>query len=195
MKMKALINIALASAVLGAGAFAFKEKKASRGNLTEAPDYLLVLGCRVRGTEAEDILKSRIEAAGKYLLENKEVKVICCGGIVHADQFKSEAQAIKEGLLALGVEESRIILEDNSTTTEENFINAKKIIEEAEGEKEVSLAFLTSEFHLMRASYIAESVGVSCKCTPAKTPLNKRYGAYLRELMVYPVAIVRGNKK
>ena len=192
--MKALKYIIPVVASAGVGVFALKEKKASKGNLTEVPDYLLILGCRVRGNEAEDILKSRIEAAGKYLSENKSVKAVCCGGIVHADQFKSEAQAIKEGLLEAGVAEDRIILEDKSTTTEENFINAKKIIEEAEEGRAVTLAFLTSEFHLMRASYIAESVGVSCKCTPAKTPLNKRYGAYLRELVVYPIAIVRGNK-
>lgn len=192
--MKALKYIIPAAIITGAGVFALKEKKASKGNLTEVPDYLLVLGCRVRGTEAEDILKSRIEAAGKYLLENKEVKAVCCGGIVHADQYKSEAEVIKEGLLQMGVEEERIILEDKSTTTEENFINARGIIEELEGKRDVSLAFLTSEFHLMRASYIAKSVGVPCKCTPSKTPLNKRYTAYLRELVVYPVAIIRGNK-
>lgn len=192
--MKALKNIFLASGILSVGAFALKEKKASKGNLTKAPDYLLVLGCRVRGEEAEEILKSRIEAAGKYLLANTDVKVICCGGIVHDDQFKSEAQAIKEGLLQMGIPEERIILEDKSTTTEENFINAKKIIEELEGGKEADLAFLTSEFHLMRASYIAKSVGVPCECTPAKTPLGKRYGAYARELLVYPIAIVRGRK-
>ena len=94
----------------------------------------------------------------------------------------------------MGVDEERIILEDKSTTTEENFINARGIIEELEGKRDVSLAFLTSEFHLMRSSYIAKSVGVPCKCTPSKTPLNKRYTAYLRELVVYPVAIIRGNK-
>lgn len=192
--MKALKYIVPLAAVLSAGIFAFKEAKASKGNLTDIPDYLLILGCRVKGYEAEDILRSRIEAAGKYLLQNETVKAICCGGIVHPDQFRSEADAIKEGLLGMGIDESRIILEDKSTTTEENFINAKGIIEALEGEKAVTIAFLTSEFHLMRASYIAKSVGVPCKCTPAKTPLNKRYGAYLRELLVYPVAIVRGNR-
>lgn len=192
--MKTLKYILPLSLAAGAGVFALKEKKASKGNLDFTPQYLLILGCRVRGTEAEDILKSRIEAAVKYLSENKSVKAVCCGGIVHNDQFKSEAQAIKEGLIEGEIEEERIILEDKSTTTEENFINAKGIIEALEGEKEVTLAFLTSEFHLMRASYIAKSVGVPCKCTPAKTPLNKRYGAYIRELVVYPVAIIRGKR-
>ena len=50
--MKALKYIISAAMVTGAGVFALKEKKASKGNLTEVPDYLLVLGCRVRGTEA-----------------------------------------------------------------------------------------------------------------------------------------------
>lgn len=179
------------SVALSLSAFALKQKNASKGNLNYVPDYLLVLGCRVKGNEAEAILKSRIEEAGRYLYFNKEVKAVCCGGIVHDDQYKSEAQVICEGLLQMGIEKERIILEDKSTTTEENFLNAKKIIEEREKGKAVKLAFLSSEFHLMRAMFIAKNVGVDCRCIPSKTPFNKRYTAYLRELLVYPVAILR----
>lgn len=193
--MKKIASVCAALAVAGITAFAVKEHKASKGNISHEPDYLLVLGCRVRGYEPEEILKTRIKAAAKYLENHKNTVAVCCGGIVHPDQYKSEAQAMKEGLMAFGIEEERIILEDKSTTTEENFVNAKNIISERHGGEQKTLAFLSSEFHLMRASYIAKSVGVSCECMPSETPLFKRTYCYAREMAVYPVAIMRKGGK
>lgn len=189
--MKFAKNVFLLCAALPVGCFAAKEIKASKGNLTYTPDYLLILGCRVKGNEAQDILKSRIDEAASYLLKHSEVKAICCGGIVHEDQSVSEAQVIYESLLSAGIEKERLILEDKSQTTEENFINAKRIIGENENNQETKIAFLSSEFHLMRASYIAKNVGLNCGCVPSKTPLKKRIGAYIREAAVYPVAILK----
>lgn len=175
------------------GAFCAAESVASRGNCKSIPNVLLILGCRVKGEEAEDILKSRISASAKYLNENKTVLAICCGGIVHDDQYKSEAQAIKEGLMKSGVEEERIILEDKSTTTLENFINAKEILEKL-GKSEDSIAFLSSEFHLLRAGYIAKKAGVKAKTIAATSPKNKVLGAYVREFFVFPAAFWQGGK-
>ena len=92
----------------------------------------------------------RIDAAAKYLEIHKNVIAVCCGGIVHDDQTKSEAQAIFEGLCKRGIEEGRLILEDKSKTTAENFINAKKIIDKIKLEKTPEIAFLSSEFHLLQ---------------------------------------------
>lgn len=185
----------ITAATIGAlvGSFCVTEAVASCGNCKSAPDVLLILGCRVRGEEAEDILKSRITAAGKYLNENKETLAVCCGGIVHDDQFKSEAQAIKEGLMQMGVEEERIVLEDKSTTTLENFINAKEILKESK-KSEASVAFLSSEFHLLRAGYIAKKAGVKAKSVAAASPKNKLLGAYIREFFVFPAAFLQGGK-
>lgn len=189
MSVKMIAGISAAVGLATAG-FAFAEVRASKGNLTETPDFLLILGCRVRGEEPEEILKTRICAAASYLSKNKDVIAICCGGIVHEDQTKSEAQAISEGLQKAGIEKERIILEDKSTTTEENFINAKKIIDEMKLSKDVKIAFLSSEFHLLRAAYIGKKAGLNCEYIPAQTPKAKRIGCYVRELAVFPAAIL-----
>ncbi|MBQ8028573.1 MAG: YdcF family protein [Clostridia bacterium] len=183
-----ILSVALAGAAAAASAFAAMEYKASKGNCLVQPDFVLILGCRVRGEEPEEILKTRIEAAASYMKSNIDCKAICCGGIVHKDQTKSEAQAIKEGLLAAGINEERIILEDKSTTTEENFINAKRIIEES-GIKEPSLAILSSEFHLLRAEYIGRKKGIKATTIAAKTPKTKRLQAYIREFFCFPAAL------
>ena len=76
--------------------FTAQQIKHHKGTCTKAPDFLLILGCRVRGDKAEQTLQMRIEAAAEYLKKNKNTVAIPCGGIVHNDQTKSEAEVIRE---------------------------------------------------------------------------------------------------
>ena len=181
MKKSLIALSALASVV---GAFAAAERKASKGNCLEEPDYLLILGCTVHGEEPCDILKARIAAAAEYLKAHPDVIAIPCGGIVQKDQTKSEAEVIKERLIAAGIEDERIITEDKSKTTVQNFQNAKKILEER-GESGSKLAFLSSESHLLRASLIAKRAGLPMLCIPAKTPKKEFVKSYIREFLVF----------
>ncbi|MBQ7295330.1 MAG: YdcF family protein [Clostridia bacterium] len=171
-------------AAAGVAAFAEAEFKASFGNTFTAPDVLLILGCRVKGDTPEETLQMRINKAAEYLKDNKNVVAIACGGIVHDDQTKSEAQAIFEGLTQRGVEAERIILEDKSTTTKENFINAKKIIDSM-GDN-LSVAMLSSEFHLLRAELLAKKCGLNVTTVAAPSPKDLRAKNYVRELFCFP---------
>ncbi len=180
-----MIEKILSLAAVGTlGAFALGELKASKGSAETAPDVLLILGCRVKGDTPEETLEMRIEAAAEYLKENKAVIAIASGGIVHPDQTKSEAEAIMEGLAARGVEKERIILEDKSTTTKENFLNSKKIIDSM-GET-LSVGILSSEFHLLRASLLAKKCGLEVTTVPAPSPKKLRGKNYVRELFCFP---------
>lgn len=170
--------------VAGIGAFAAIELKASKGNTKETPDVLLILGCRVRGDKPEETLQMRIDAAAEYLKNNKDVIAIACGGIVHDDQTKSEARAISESLVSQGVELERIILEDKSTTTKENFLNAMEILDKMSDEK-LKVAMLSSEFHLLRASLLAEKCGLNVTTVPAPSPKKQRLRNYARELICF----------
>lgn len=177
--------------------FAFKEHKASKGNVTEAPDVLLVLGCRVRGEKAEPTLQMRIDKAAEYLIQNKNTVAIVCGGIVHKDQFRSEAEVMKEGIVAQGVEESRVIAEDKSRTTVENFFNAKKIMKDESFSEDCSVAVLSSEFHLLRVGVIAKKCGFSAKTLAAPSPKKELVKNYIRELFAFPITYydLRGVKE
>lgn len=190
----------LTAAVLGSvgtavGAFFAAEAYASRGNLDREPDFLLILGCRVRGDEPEPTLQMRIAKAAEFLNEHQNTIAICCGGIVHDDQTKSEAQAIMDGLVKAGIEKDRIILEDKSTTTKENFSNAKRIIDGMSLQSEPEIAFLSSEFHLMRSLFIAKLTGLNVRSVPAPSPKNERVKNYIRELIVFPGTIAETMKK
>lgn len=188
MKIRTAFLAASAAALTGLCAgFAACEAAAKNGNLSGEPDFLLILGCRVKGDTPDEMLRLRAKAAAKFLNEHKNVRAICCGGIVHEDQTKSEAQAIKEILLQNGIESERIFLEDKSQTTFENFVNAKKITDSLQTEKEPKIAFISSEFHLMRASVIASLVGVKASSIPAPSPKKGRALFYVYEGLVFPL--------
>lgn len=146
-------------------------------------EYLLVLGGLVIGEETpSEHLLERIHTAAEYLKENTHCFIIPCGGCFRDGQKKSEALIIKEHLVALGIgiDESRFVLEDKSTTTFENFENAFEIIKEHSGKNpnESKIAFLSSDYHLHRAGIIAKRCGfrsigkVSC---PNKSDILKNY--------------------
>lgn len=195
MAFKNALAVSLAAAGACVSAFVLSEAAFKNGTLKETPDFLLILGCRVRGDEPEETLVLRAEAAADFLLLHRDTVAVCCGGIVHDDQTKSEAQAISEILQKRGVEKERILLEDKSQTTFENFVNAKKIIDSFTLEKEPSLAFLSSEFHLMRASVIASLAGVKMPCVPADSVKRLRVKNYIREGVVFPLLFWEYLKK
>ena len=192
MKRTVLLGAVVAS--LGTAAFALLERKASRGTLDTEPDALLILGCRVRGDTAEPTLRMRSEAAARYLLAHPSVLAVPGGGIVHDDQTKSEAQAIREILLAQGVDDARILPEEKSKTTMENFLNAKALLV-SRGRGDAALAVLSSEFHLLRAGCIGRLAGVRAKTLPAPSPKGLRFKNYVREALVFPLLLTELPKR
>lgn len=195
MPFSKFLALSLGAVGTAVGAFFAAEAYGSKGNLDFEPDFLLILGCRVKGNEPEATLRMRTAKAAEFLSVHNDTIAICCGGIVHDDQTKSEAEAIKDGLIEAGIDEGRIILEDQSTTTKENFVNAKRIIDGMKLRNEPKIAFLSSEFHLMRSSFIAKLTGLDVRSVPAPSPENERVKNYIRELIVFPGTIVETMKK
>ena len=184
----------LLPAVLPGVLFAVLEAKASRGDCSGSVDALLILGTRVRGEEAEPTLRMRAQRAAAFLREHPSVIAVPCGGIVHSDQTKSEAQAIREILLENGIDDSRILLEDQSQTTFENFANAKRLLAQT-GLPSPRVAVLSSDFHLLRASLIGKLCGVKAETVAAPSPQNEKIKNYLREAVVFPLLLFEYKKK
>lgn len=191
--MKIFLLLLLFLLLLAVAVFIIAEIKAHKGNAKGEKDYLLILGCRVRGYEAEKTLYMRCEKAAEYLNEHKNTVAVACGGIVHDDQYISEAQAISDILVSKGVERERIILEDKSRTTVENFVNARKIIEESGAFGKENIALLSSDFHLLRANMIAKKAGFTCQTVSAPSPGKELVKNYIREFFCFIVFIIGGK--
>lgn len=84
-----------------------------------------------------------------------------------SDENISEAQCMYDALTALGISPARLYMEDNSTSTKENFENSNEIIERY-GLK-TDIAVVTNEFHEYRAKMLAGEIGLGFSAVPAKT--------------------------
>ena len=147
-------------------------------------DYVLVLGARVKDNGPSVLLLYRIKAAAEYLKANEGAKAILCGGQGDNEPM-TEAQAMFEGLKKYGISEDRLILEDKSTSTEENIAFAKALME---GENP-AVVITTTGYHVYRALNTARSQGLdNVSGNPAEcawiTPLNyytREFFAVLRD--------------
>ena len=142
--------------------------------------YLVVLGAAVHGRTPSLSLENRLDGALTYLENYPESKVIVCGGQGKGEDI-SEAQCMKEWLIARGIAGERILTEDLSTSTMENLSNAMDIIL-AEGGSTDDVAILSSCYHLYRAKQMAKSLGMNAVgvASPIGYPIYT-VGMFIRE--------------
>ncbi len=143
-----------------AAVFTAAAVKAGKDSLSDKfCDVVIILGCKVEGSTPSENLVSRIECAANYLKMHPCCIAIATGGKFREGQELSEAQAIKDGLIAAGVDPQRILLEENATTTYENFENCIKIIDSLNLNNPI-VGILSNDYHLFRAGLIAEDSGL-----------------------------------
>ena len=156
--------------------------EASFGDPVEQVDYLLVLGAKVRVTGPSASLWDRIYAAYDYLDAHPDVTAIVSGG-KGADEPITEAEAMYEELVALGIDPDRIWIEDKATSTWENMNFTLALIEEKTGTRPEKLGVLSSEYHLFRASLFADACGVDFVGVPARTSrISQMINHFMREV-------------
>ncbi|WP_207666024.1 YdcF family protein [Thermohalobacter berrensis] len=142
--------------------------------------YLLILGAGLRGEEPSLTLMTRLNRGLEYLERNPKTKVIVSGG-QGPDELITEAEAMKRFLIKNGIEENRIIKEEKSTSTYENIIFTKKILDKEEGKKKHDIMIVTSDYHLFRAKYLAYLNGFNPYVLSAKTPRFLIVTYFIRE--------------
>jgi len=138
-------------------------------------DYVIILGAGLNGEVPSRPLQQRIDKAVGYNDTNSDVIFIASGG---QGQFEtiSEAEAIKRALMSAGVDSDRIILENRSTSTEENIEYSYAILDDM-GVKDAKIGVLTNGFHIYRARLIARQQGHYTYGVPAVTlfPIGIHY--------------------
>ena len=117
----------------------------------------------------------------KVYNKRKHKPVIIPSGGQGGDETISEAEAMKQYLLAHGIPEEHIIPEDQSKNTMDNLQNSKDIIFSKEGKHRVAL--VTSNYHVYRCLLYAKSLKM--KCTGIGAPVAWYYwpSAVIREFV------------
>lgn len=150
----------------------------------DAFTYMIVLGTTVEDDKPSAMLQDRIDAAAKYMESNPHVIAIVTGYQAEGDAI-SEAQCMYNGLTALGIAPERILIEDQATSTAENFHYSLLLMEEELGRVPHNIGVLSSEFHLLRARLIAKSYGLDVATIPAQTSDTEAFFKYfIREIFM-----------
>jgi uncharacterized SAM-binding protein YcdF (DUF218 family) len=144
-------------------------------------DAVIILGAGIRGEEPGRALTFRLNRALEYHMINPDAIFVVSGGQGPQEAI-SEALAMERYLIGKGIPAEQIIREELSTSTYENFLFSRVILEEKFPEG-FSAAFATNYFHVYRAERIAEYAGLSASHMGAgiswySVPVN-----YLREMM------------
>ena len=185
LKMRRLRRVFSLCLVIGLLLFGVTEGfilEASFGDPKEEVEYMVVLGAKVRSDGPSVSLWDRIYAAADYLQAHPNTIAVCSGG-QGADEPMTEARAIYDELVKLGIDESRIWLEEEATSTWGNLNLTLDLIEEKTGERPTKLGILSSEYHLFRAGMQAKECGVEPVGIPAPTSrLSQRINHFMREV-------------
>lgn len=128
-------------------------------------DAILILGHRLEKDEkpSEDQIR-RIDCAVEHWRETNAPVIMPCGGLTPGHTH-TEAEAMRELLVARGVPEEVIHLEDRSRITIENIRNALNLLG-----KDKRVALVTSDYHVERALEDCRRAGLNAYGVGAATP-------------------------
>ena len=120
---------------------------------TDCP-FIIVLGAQIRGTEVTVSLRRRLDTAISYLKEHPGTMAVLSGG-QGREEAVSEARAMGEYMRARGISQARLILEERSTSTRENFAFSSPLIPD----RTAPVGIVTNSFHMYRAKEYARRTG------------------------------------
>ena len=179
----ALTAISMA-VIFGAMGYISVQGKDSAMTPDETPDFIVVLGAQVQGDRPSLTLKKRLDLALSYLNDHPQAKVIVSGA-QGADEAYTEAYVMAKYLIEQGVDESRVIQEEQAHDTREN-LEYSRVLAEQHGMDTASVLIITSDFHLCRAKYLARRLGMEPYGLASQTwPEILRVNYLLREVFAF----------
>ncbi len=137
--------------------FLFSASKVISGfknNDSQKLDYLLVLGSHVTKDGPALATAYRLDTAYEYLKNNPSTICIITGGMGN-NEHDTEAKVMGDYILNKGLDSNRLILEEDASTTYENFLFSSKLMD-IEND---NIGIVTNNFHIYRSLQIAKKQG------------------------------------
>ncbi len=148
---------------------------------------IIILGCRLVGESPTGALKRRVDLGLKLLNSDDNIIAVVSGG-QGSDEKMSEAVAMRNYITEKhGIDMSRIITEDKSSTTYENLAYSMPLINEYcknNGRRLDKIIIVSDGFHLFRANLIARKQGIEDVCCAGSVAINAALPVHwIRELL------------
>lgn len=147
---------------------------------------MIILGSGLVKDKPSPILAERLDRAVELLQIATPDKIIVTGSFT-ATKNLTVAEAMARYLIDQHqIPSDKIILEDQSTTTELNLKNSQALLYADGWDDQVKIMIITSDFHTLRAAAIAKKIGFKQVTTAgALTPILTRYNLWLREYFAF----------
>ena len=143
-------------------------------------DYIIVLGAGVIGARVTPLLAARIDRGIELLHHNPDAKLILSGGQGPGEDI-AEGEAMARYVEQKGVGPEKIIVEGKSTSTEENLLFSRELMEKSRPK----VIVVTTAYHVFRALLLARQQGLKCVGFGAKTKWYFTLNALIREFAGY----------
>lgn len=152
---------------------------------------MVVLGCQVFPDGHPSLmLRGRINAAYDYLTAHPDALCVASGGQNGSEPI-SEAQCIRDTLVSMGIAPERILLEDQSASTEENLAFSAVLLREKGLSTDVAIA--SDNFHQLRAAIWAQRSGLTPHSDGCASPWFLTAGYWARETAALLYMVVTGG--
>ncbi|HFI0404147.1 TPA: YdcF family protein [Streptococcus suis] len=144
-------------------------------------DYVVVLGAGLIGDKVTPLLASRIEKGIAIYKKHPGSKLIMSGG-QGPDELIAEGQAMAHYAMEQGIPVEDIVIENQSTNTEENLKFSYALMKSGS-----RFALVTNYYHVFRALLLARQLKIKCIGYGAKTKFYFSLNAFIREFVGYVV--------
>lgn len=153
---------------------------------TGPADAMIVLGAQVLpdGTPSVQLEWRLNEALSRYQAQPMPIVV---SGAQGADEPATEASIMRSWLMARGVPDTMILVEDKARNTQQNLENALALLPE-DVER---ILIVTSDYHLPRALAIARDLGVEPMGSPSPTKQEYWFKNHFRETLAWGKYLVK----
>ena len=118
-------------------------------------DYLIVLGAQVKPTGPSVVLQYRLDTAADYLRDNPNTICVVTGG-QSSSEPEAEGDVMAHWLIDHGIEEERILVENQAANTVENLQSSLHLISSDTDDGGISIGIVTNDFHVYRSIMIAK---------------------------------------
>lgn len=151
-----------------------KKQILGKSNFTNLKDIdaILVLGAGINGTKPSHMLEDRLLKAIELYKNNISSKIIMSGDHGKADY--DEVNIMKNFAIEKGVTSEDIFMDHAGFSSYESVYRAKQIF------KAKKIIIVTQKYHLYRALYIANKLGIEAYCVGADS--RKYVGETYREV-------------
>ena len=154
-------------------------------------DAIVVLGAAQYRGRPSPVLRTRLDHAVGLYAQGVAPRVVLTGGVADGDTA-SEAAVSRLYVLAAGVPDSALLLENEGRTTGQSLERVARLLR---ARRMTEVVLVSDPFHVLRAGRIAKRHGLVVRTSPTRTDdiwrrVTRQPAYFLSETLKAPLAIL-----